>query len=251
MKAHLGDGWREGAIDALLFGDPRAELRGVACTMMATQAAVERAASLGLNLIISHEPLFYSHTNDLEPLAGDGVYAEKARYLAERGICVFHLHDNAHRKGGDAIALGMSKALGWEDFRADDSRTEFLMPDLELGALAGRLRAALRPAALRYIGDPGLAYGHVLCSWGFVTIPGAFVLLNRRESCVLVAGETHEWELAEYVGDAIRLGRKKALVIVGHVPSEERGFESFCAGIGSAFPDIPFRYIETGDLFSA
>jgi len=40
---------------------------------------------------------------------------------------------------------------------------------------------------------------------------------------VLVIGETREWETVEYTRDAVTEGKKKALIILGHVPSEESG----------------------------
>jgi Uncharacterized conserved protein len=250
LKIELGPGWRETAIDQMLSGDPGAELRGVAVAMMATQEVLEAADRAGCNLVVTHEPVFFSHQNNLSAVEGDAVYEAKLRFLKSRGISVFHLHDNVHLEGADLIALGMSRALDWESCRADDSRVEFDMPGRSLGSILGELQAALGPAALRYIGDPDRVYGRVLASWGFVMMPGALRLFARSESAILVAGETHEWELAEYVRDARALGFAKALVIVGHLPSEEKGFLSVAELLRSACPGVPVVAIPTGDLFA-
>ena len=34
-------------------------------------------------------------------------------------------------------------------------------------------------------------------------------------------GEAREWETVEYVDDAVAAGQKKALIIIGHIPSEQ------------------------------
>ena len=41
-------------------------------------------------------------------------------------------------------------------------------------------------------------------------------------------GETREWETVEYAADAVSEGKKKALIVIGHVPSEQGGMEE-CA----------------------
>lgn len=56
-----------------------------------------------------------------------------------------------------------------------------------------------------------------MTSWGYVSqFPGT-TFIARPDVDVLVAGETREWELVEYVQDMISSGEKKALIIMGHV----------------------------------
>ena len=74
-------------------------------------------------------------------------------------------------------------------------------------------------------------------------------LLSRFENSVLITGETHEWELVEYVQDAIQLGFHKALVVVGHIPSEASGVEFFCTDLQEKFPALSIAYIHTNDPF--
>ena len=40
-----------------------------------------------------------------------------------------------------------------------------------------------------------------------------------------MVGETAEWETVEYAADAVTEKRDKALIVIGHVPSEQPGME--------------------------
>ena len=53
------------------------------------------------------------------------------------------------------------------------------------------------------------------------TPPGVFEELQDPEVEVVLVGETCEWMLGEYARDAAALGFKKALLIIGHNPSEK------------------------------
>jgi hypothetical protein len=53
----------------------------------------------------------------------------------------------------------------------------------------------------------------------------------------------------EYMRDAVEQGRKKAIIFLGHINSEEAGM-SFCAEWLETFiKDIPVHYIECGPSY--
>ena len=63
------------------------------------------------------------------------------------------------------------------------------------------------------------------------------------------SGETREWELVEYVQDMIASGQKKALVILGHVVSEQSGMK-FCAEwLGPIVPEVPVEFVAASEPF--
>lgn len=249
LKASIGVTWRETAIDVFLYGNPDVELKNVAVTMMATQEVLEEAVRRDCNLIITHEPLFYNHQHRFEHLLRDPVYLAKEAYLRTHGLCVFHLHDNLHRPGLDDIAVGMAHKLNWGKYRADDSFRNFRMPGVPLKDILRDIDTHLEPTAMKYIGDEDVAYENVVTSWGFMMMENAVQLINRHESCVLITGETHEWEFVEYVHDANRMGLGKALIVVGHVASEEGGVEFFSHYLQEKSPSHSISYIRTNDLF--
>jgi len=58
---------------------------------------------------------------------------------------------------------------------------------------------------------------------------------------VLLVGETREWETVEYAADAASEGRKKALIVIGHVPSEQAGMEECARWLKTFVKYVPDR----------
>ena len=56
-------------------------------------------------------------------------------------------------------------------------------------------------------------------------------------------GETHEWELVEYAQDVISSGKKKALIILGHVTSEQAGMKYCAEWLRSFVTEVPVEFI--------
>lgn len=249
MKTSLGIEWKETAIDDFLYGNPDIELKNVAVTMMATQEVLEKAVQRGCNLIITHEPLFYNHHHKYQPLSNDTVYTAKEEYLRNNGLCIFHLHDNLHHGRLDYIAVGMAQKLNWGKYRTDESFKSFRMPEVKLRHILRDIEVKLEPTAIKYIGDKDVAYENVIVSWGFMMMENGVKLINRHENSVLITGETHEWEFVEYVHDAHQMGLRKALVMVGHIPSEESGVEFFSNYLQEKSPSLSILYIRTNDPF--
>jgi putative NIF3 family GTP cyclohydrolase 1 type 2 len=245
----MGIEWRETVIDDFLYGDPDIELKNIAAAMMATQDVLEKAVKKECNLIITHEPLFYNHHHKFENLLDDAVYKSKEAYLRNNRLCVFHLHDNLHNSDFNFIDVGMAKKLDWEKYRIGGSFKKFRIPEAKLERILGTLNVNLQPTAIKYVGDKDAVYENVVVSWGFLMMENGVKLINSYENSVLITGETHEWEFVEYVHDATQMGFKKALIIIGHIPSEACGVEFFCNYLQEMFPARSIFYIKTNDLF--
>src|SRR4051794_40511932 len=79
IKAHVGVPWREETVDTIKAGDPETPITGIATTMMATFDVIRRAQAEGKNLVITHEPTFYSHQDktDVFEKENDPVWTDK------------------------------------------------------------------------------------------------------------------------------------------------------------------------------
>src|ERR1017187_3818512 len=60
IKTNVGVPWREQTVDKIIAGEAETAVKGIATTMMATLDVVQRAAAAGKNMVITHEPTFYS-----------------------------------------------------------------------------------------------------------------------------------------------------------------------------------------------
>lgn len=248
----LGTPRQQMTVDRYLAGDPGREVHGVAVTMMATLDVLQRAASRGLDLVIAHEPLFFHHSEDWNPMlaaAGDPVYAAKAAMIERHGIVVHRLHDALHTVEPDWVTLGTARALGWLDRERPGEPGVFDLPTMTLDALAGHVAGALGAAAVRVVGDPALKVSVVGVQPGFWGFERNRATLATPGVDCLVIGESHEWETAAYAADAVTAGLGKGLVVVGHVPSEQEGMREVTRWLTALLPELPVELVPAADPF--
>ncbi|GAB3503608.1 hypothetical protein GCM10027341_33010 [Spirosoma knui] len=241
IKANVGVPWREQTVDKLIVGNADVPIKGVACTMMATLDALQRAAAKGLNMVITHEPTFYSHQDRIEPIQDDALYQRKRDFMQQQGMAVFHFHDHWHAHKPDGIATGMIHELGWEKNKDSENPRLFTFPETTLARFAQGMASKLNIKTMRVIGDPQLPVKRVMASWGNVSLMPGVPFLAQAD--VLVVGETHEWELVEYVQDAITSGQKKALIIMGHLLSEQAGMKHCTEWLKGFIPEVPVEFV--------
>jgi len=248
IQKNVGVPWRAQTVDTFKAGDPDTQVTGIATTFMATYDVLQRAASSGKNLIVTHEPTFYNHEDQTKDFADDPVYASKASFIQQHKMVVWRFHDHWHARRPDGIMAGVIEALGWEKLRAPDGRG-FILPNTTLEGLARDLRDRLKIRAMRVIGDPRLAVSRVAYSPGFTSLQGAMRALARPDIDVLVLGESREWEGIEYAQDAIAAGRKKGLIALGHAISEEPGMKECAAWLKTFITEVPVEFVSAGEPF--
>src|ERR1700726_818885 len=107
IQKNVGVPWRAETVDTIKSGRPDTQVKGIATTMMATLDAVQRAAAAGRNMVITHEPTFYTHEDKTEALKDDPTYKFKQEFLDRNDMVVFRFHDHWHARRPDGIATGM------------------------------------------------------------------------------------------------------------------------------------------------
>ncbi len=249
IKSRLGVPWEAKTIDTFKAGDPDAKVTGIATTFLATQSVLERAAARGLNLIITHEPTFYNHRDETRQLEGDPIYEAKRRFIERHGLVVWRFHDHWHRRRPDGILEGVVRKLGWQDYQRKDEPRLFTIPETTAGRLTETLRLAYGRAAIRLVGDPGMKCTRVAVAPGAAGSKTHIAALRRDDVEVLIVGEAREWETVEYVRDAAAQGKRKALILLGHVISEEPGMENCARWLRTFITEVPVEFIPAGDPF--
>ena len=91
IKKNAGVPWRAETVDTIKSGTPDTQVKGIATTMMATLDVVQRAAAAGKNMVITHEPTFYSHEDKTDALKDDPTYRFKQDFLDKNNMVVFPL----------------------------------------------------------------------------------------------------------------------------------------------------------------
>lgn len=240
--------WR--TVDGVKIGDARRQVTGVVTTFLATAAVIERAADLGANLILTHEPTFYEHRDETDWLTNDPVYRAKRGLLEERRMVVCRLHDYLHRNlAADDFYAGMAAALEWQGYADPDRPFLCSIPSVSLAELVALIKERLGVRVVRVVGDLTMTCRRVALMVGASGVGSHVRAFNDGHADVVVAGEVHEWETAEYARDALALGLGRALVVVGHAASEEAGMARLAVRLRDRFPTVVVTHVPAGDPF--
>src|SRR5438552_4712390 len=253
IKQNIGVPWTEPTVDTLKHGDPATLVTGIAVTMMATFDVLRRAAARGANLVITHEPTFYDHFDKLDVLEAehDSVTAAKRAFIREHRMIVVRMHDHWHRRRPEPMSVSLARVLGWDRYQAPESEWLYRVPETTLAELAAAIRRRLPAPTLRVVGDSGLRVTKVGLLPGAAGFDAHRKLLQQDAVEVLVIGEAREWETVEYVADAVMAGGKKALIILGHIPSEQDGMEEFARWLATFVKEVPVTFVPAADPFWA
>jgi putative NIF3 family GTP cyclohydrolase 1 type 2 len=217
--------------------------------MMATLDVIQRSAAAGKNLLITHEPTFYLHQDRTEPLADDATYKFKTEFIRKHDMVVFHFHDHWHARHPDGIATGMTRELGWEGNADPQNPRLFVFPRVPLASFAKSIESRLKICTMRVVGDPDLPVNRAAVSWGYLSQEPGIRLLAQPGVDVVIAGETREWEVVEYAQDIISAGNKKALILLGHVVSEQAGMKYCAEWLKSFITEVPIEFIPAAEPF--
>jgi putative NIF3 family GTP cyclohydrolase 1 type 2 len=251
IQQHVGIPWMEKTVDTFKAGDPDTPVTGIATTMMATLEVLQRAAARGDNLVITHEPTFYQHTDDrpegMDP--SDPVWAEKRAFIEKHGLVIWRFHDHWHRMNPDGILAGMVYEFGWEKYQNPSNPYLFTLPETTVAQLAADVAKRLDTPAVRVVGKPDMKVTKVALSPGFAGFVRETHALEMDNVEVLLVGETREWETVEYVDDAVTEGRRKALIVIGHVPSEQAGMDECAWWLKTFVKDVKIEFVPTKQPF--
>lgn len=250
IKKQVGVAWKKDTVDTFKAGNPNTAVTGVAVTMMATMDVLQRASAKGLNFVITHEPTFYAHLDTPDGLPeSDPVWAEKRAFIEKHGMVVWRFHDHWHMRKPDGIEAGTVHALGWEKFQTPDNQYLFVMPEITLTKLAEEVAAKLGSPVVRVVGEPEMKVTQVALSPGAAGFQRETHALERDDVQVLLVGETREWETVEYAADAVTEGRHKALIVIGHIPSEQAGMEECTRWLKGFVTQIPVEFVPAHEPF--
>jgi putative NIF3 family GTP cyclohydrolase 1 type 2 len=252
IQEHVGVPWQKETVDTFKAGDPDTKVTGIAVTMMATFEVLQRAAASGANLIITHEPTFYNHLDDFKEIPqkeNDPVLAEKLAFIKEHHLVVWRFHDHWHRRTPDGIEAGMTHALGWEAFRDKQDQYLFTIPETTLDKLAGVLKSMLELHSMRVVGDPKMKVTRVALSPGSAGMQREIGALEKADIQLLITGESREWETVEYAADAVSEKKNKALIILGHIPSEQAGMEECTRWLKTFVSEVPVNFVPAAQPF--
>ncbi|MHA7581437.1 Nif3-like dinuclear metal center hexameric protein [Paenibacillus vandeheii] len=241
--------------DVLVAGEGDWQVKGIVTTYMATVDVIRQAHAIGANLIITHEPTFYTGADHLDWIQQDPVYLAKCKLIEDCGMAIWRYHDYMHMAQPDRIYEGLIKELGWEACQLDDANPWiYEIEPVTVGELTRLLKQKLQMDMLRIVGHPdmscsriGILVGGGSLGLGRECMP--MELMQKQNLDVMICGEITEWTLCAYVNDAAMLGLNKAMVVVGHERTEEWGMKHMAQWLQPLAGDIPVHFIDAREPF--
>lgn len=258
--------------DTWKCGEPEAECTGIVVALVPTVNVIRKAIALNANLIIVHEPTFYTSEDGpgwFEDFSNT-VYEGKRKLIDSNGISIWRDHDHMHAHSPDSIFTGVIKNLGWEGRAVPDFDTGSFghyiieIPEMTVADLCKHIIRSIGLNGVRYIGDPSAKVhsvaivGHLFpgpCRKarpdGTPSEYGTQVIRALEEKVdVILPGEIIEWTALSYIRDAVQLGQTKAMIHVGHMNWEELGMKYAQEWISElVHGEIPVTYVPSEDMY--
>lgn len=236
-------------VDVIKEGNPETKITGIVTTMFASMPVLKKAVEMNCNMIIVHEPLYYNHADQTSQFMNDPVFLEKQKYIRDHKLVIWRFHDYIHSIRPDGILTGMVSKLGWKAYVANDKLDEFSLPETTLENILKDLKKVFPGNAFYVVGDPAMKLTKVRLAPGAPGSPYHIRILGQTDTELLIAGEVPQWETYEYMRDAVDQGRKKAVIFIGHVNSEEAGMEYCADWLKSFIHDIPVSFVGSGPSY--
>ena len=246
IKKNLGISWNNSTYrDTFKIGGPDSVVAGIATSFGGNLRVLQLAQKAGLNMIIVHEPTFYSDGDRIDLVKDDPLYKLKLDWATRNNLVVWRIHDHWHAHKPDGIRLGFNKALGWIPYQVDGEMGRWDIPPTTLGELAKFLAKTLESRSVRVIGDPNLrvvrvAHGGHGLAQNMEALP--------KSDCIIVS-EAREYDSFEYVRDTVLSDPKKGAIFISHESGEDAGMEEFAHWLKPFVPEVPVRLISTTDEF--
>lgn len=230
-------------VDKIKAGNGETEVTGIATTFMATMEVLKKAKMAGCNFIITHEPTFYSHTDDLSTHANDPIQEEKLKFIKDNNLVVWRFHDHIHQNKPDQIYEGFVNTLAWKKYY-NESQSTLEIPAKSLAEIVKEIETKFHAKTIRVVGIPSAKFSKVGLVLGAAGSGAHFRMLQNPACELLIVGESNEWETVPYVQDAITMGHNKALIVMGHADSEEAGMGVCAEWLKGFYPRLPIQFIE-------
>jgi putative NIF3 family GTP cyclohydrolase 1 type 2 len=248
----------EPSVDRIIAGDPETRVRAIAVVWMPTWEALREACARGCNVIVAHEPTFFTHLDfdgfetefaRLPSRARESVFAtreSKRAWIRDHGLVVIRCHDVLDAMPGGVVD-SLSAALGFakeDEVKAvPHHRVVKIEPAIPAGELAQRLAnrfAGIGQPGVAFYGDPQRTVRSLGLGTGYACEPWTFVELGA-DMCVTIDDRIKTWTESEWADDS-----GFPMIVIHHGTSEEWGVRRLREIVAERFPEINVQQIRQG-----
>jgi len=248
----------EPSVDQIIIGNPDAIIKKAGTAWMPYLKTIKEAIDRGVNLLVVHEPTFYTHL-DLQksdydyhsaPEPARTIYYEardaKRELITKHELSIIRCHDVLDKIPEFGIPYSFGQQLGLPDSDIIASKTYYNVYRIKpLPAKAFALKVAQQ---LKPIGQPGVAFygeeNRMIESVGLGTgcICNPLDYMEMKADCYIAIDDTiHTWVQTTFAEDT-----GQPLIVINHGTSEENGMVLLNRHLAKTFPDMEFVHFNQG-----
>lgn len=227
--------------DRFLHGDPDIEVTGIATCWIATNTCLRRAHDKGLNLFITHEPIFYDGYRGMP--TRDQLVADKKALLDEFGITVLRCHDVWDRMPDIGIVDAWAAHLGFPTTNrpVESFHKICLVGDMTVRQVADQVREKVRSLGqdvVLVLGDTRRRVSRVAVGTGAITV---LPMMHELGCDVILATDDgmNCWDGGLWARDI-----DIPVLLVNHCTAEKPGMQAMAVHLRDTFPTVPVEYLD-------
>ena len=246
----------ETTVDRIIIGDPAVEVSRLVVTWMSTFDACRAAVERDCQLIVTHEPTFWSHRDELATSGAvahpvwQAAFARKRQFIQDHGLVILRCHDvwDFFPEIGIPFAWARFLGLGSAPAALSENRSlhRYDIAPLTVDDLARRVAAktaTLGEPAVQIVGDGSRLVSRIGVGTGCYCNPVEMQALGCDLSIVCDDGNWY-WENLQCAADS-----DHPLIRVNHGTSEEPGMRSLADYLARTFPDLTVEFLPHGSCF--
>ena len=231
-------------VDTVKIGDPTRPVRKAGVCWYPSIWDIRAAHKAGCDLLITHEPTFWTHADPERNWFGQEPDTTKRRFLEETGLVILRCHDCWDNWPGIGIRDSWAAALGLTQHLRDGSSLLwhglYEIPEQPLRDFARHIAARIRPFgedSVQVIGDPDRRVSRPSLGVG-CAVPDKEMVDFGADVLIMCYDGASYWAARERLAE---MG--VALITVEHGTSEMPGIENLCKHLAERFPGIEFLYL--------
>lgn len=245
-------------VDRIIIGDTKTKVKKIGTCWMPNWETCKKAVESGVNVLVTHEPTFYTHW-DLDENQGDyynspeftkNQYLElvdrKKKWINENGLVIIRNHDTMDALKDVGIPFALGQFLGFNNTDIIASRTYYNVYKLKnqpaekvAGMIAQKL-AQLGQPGVAFYGDPEYPVSSVGIGTGCICDPMYFADL-KPDMFIAIDDVVRTWTQTTYASDS-----GQPLIVINHGTSEETGMRMLNQIIKKKFPKLESIHFEQG-----
>jgi len=245
-------------VDRIIIGNPETKIKRIGTCWMPYLETCKKAVEAGVNVLVAHEPTFYTHW-DLDEKQEDyyrspeftrKLYIEqvekKKKWINDNGLVIIRNHDTLDALKDVGIPFAFGKFLGFNNSEIIASRTYYNVYRISnqpaatfAGKIARKLSEIGQPGVAFY-GDPNYPVASVGVGTGCICDPMEFADL-KPDIFIAIDDVVRTWTQTAYASDT-----GQPLIIINHGTSEEMGMKMLNQLIKQKFPNIETIHFNQG-----